>query len=60
MVGCENLDATNSSIELSEDIRKLDVPMASNASLGRMAGNGMHLASAAFTALVAMLCLTDK
>ena len=52
--------STNSSIEQSEDVRKLDAPSASNAALGRMAGNGMHLASAAFTALVSMICLTDK
>ena len=59
-IPCQSFYSTNSSIEQSEDVRKLDAPSASNAALGRMAGNGMHLASAAFTALVSMICLTDK
>ena len=48
--GCKTLIA-------SKDVRTLD---ATNAALNKLAGNGMHLASAGFTALVAMLCLSDK
>ena len=40
----------------SKDVRTLDV---SEAALSKAAGNGMHLPSAGFVALVAMLCLTD-
>ena len=40
----------------SKDVRTLDV---SEAALGKAAGNGMHLPSAGFVALVAMICLTD-
>ena len=40
----------------SKDVRTLDV---SEAALSKAAGNGMHLPSAGFVALVATLCLTD-
>lgn len=32
----------------------------SNSAMSKMAGNGMHLASAGFCCLMAMLCVTDK
>lgn len=44
----------------TKDVRMLESSDASNAALSKMAGNGMHLPSAGFVALVALLCLTDN
>ena len=42
----------------SKDCRTLQG--ATPASIRKMAGNGMHLPSAAFCALISMLCLSPK
>ena len=44
---------------MSKDVRQLG-SNASNSALVKMAGNGMHLPSCGFVALVALLCLVDK
>ena len=46
------------SLMTSQDVRPL--ASCSNAAIQKMSGNGMHLGSAGFCALVAMLCTRDK
>ncbi len=42
---------------MSKDVRSLDA--ATDSSLKKMAGNGMHIGCAAFAILVSMICVSD-
>ena len=49
----------NSSLDVaSKDVRPLT--KMSDAAITRMAGNGMHLGSAAFCCFIAMMCLSTS
>ena len=45
-------------LKQSKDVRPMDG--FTNHAISKMSGNGMHLASAGFRALMAMICTTDK
>ena len=44
----------------AKDVRSLTQSTSTESALAKAAGNGMHLPSAAFTCLVAMICLSEK